>query len=235
MDRKYILWCSLFLNVLGIALAVLIVHRLGGWNFFRYRLAQRGVAAEYEHRKSLYTVMKPDTASIVFLGNSLTAYCDWAELLDKPDIKNRGIPGDRINGVLERLDDIIRLQPRQIFLMIGINDLLFDRPSGIVSKYTHLIDRIQSEIPDCQLYLKSVLPVNNSVRNTFVNNEDVQSVNVAIEQLARERDLGFIDLRALLSDPSGNLDAKFTEDGVHLNGNAYQLWATAVKPYLAPD
>lgn len=232
MKQKHLLVLSLSLNVLGILLAGYTVYRLGGWNFFRYRLAQRGVAAEYEHRKSLYGIMDSDTASIVFLGNSLTAYCDWGELLNLPGIKNRGIPGDRINGVVDRLEDIIRLHPEQLFLMIGINDLLFDEPSSVVRKYQQLIDRLQSEIPGCQLYLKSVLPVNNQVRNTFINNEDVQLVNEAIQDLAQERAIPFIDLRPLLCDPSGQLDAEFTEDGVHLNGSAYKLWAAELEQYL---
>lgn len=233
MKRNYLLVLSLAANILGIVLAGLLVHRLGGWNFFRYRLAQRGISAEYEHRRSLYSVMEPDTNTIVFLGNSLTAYCDWAELLSEPAIRNRGIPGDRINGVLERLDDVERLHPRQIFLMIGINDLLFDDPAGIAEKYSHLVNEIQRKIPAAKLYLKSVLPVNNEVRNTFVNNEDVEAVNEAIIQLAGERSLPFIDLRPVFRDQSGQLDARFTEDGVHLNGPAYQLWAEKVAEFLS--
>ncbi|PHN06230.1 GDSL-type esterase/lipase family protein [Flavilitoribacter nigricans] len=232
MKRKYLLWLSLALNGIGLMAAGYVIYRLGGWNFFRYRLEQRGVAAEYEHRKSLYEIMQSDTASIVFLGNSLTAYCDWAELLGNPKIKNRGIPGDRINGVLDRLEDIIRLEPDQLFLMIGINDLLFDDPVSVSNKYRKLVDRLQKEIPGCQLHLKSVLPVNNQVRNTFINNEDVQVVNEAIEQLARDRSIPFIDLRPLLCDPSGQLNAAYTEDGVHLNGPAYKIWAAEVEKYL---
>jgi lysophospholipase L1-like esterase len=232
MKQKYLLGFSLTLNLLGILLAGYTVYRLGGWNFFRYRLAQRGVAAEYEHRKSLYEIMDSDTASIVFLGNSLTAQCDWAELLNINVVKKRGIPGDRINGVIDRLEDIIRLHPRQLFLMIGINDLLLDEPSSVVVKYEKLIDRLQNEIPDCQLYLNSVLPVNNEVRNTFINNEEVQVVNEAIQKLAEERALPFIDLRPLLCDSSGQLKVEFTEDGVHLKGPAYKLWASELEPYL---
>jgi len=55
-----------------------------------------------------------------FLGNSITDYCDWYELFGKLNIKNREIGGD---GVIDRLDEVTSSKPKQIFLMIGINDL----------------------------------------------------------------------------------------------------------------
>lgn len=232
MKQRSILLVSLALNLLGLILAGWCVERLGGVKYLRYRLAQGGISAEYEHRKSLYSIMASDTGSVVFLGNSITAQCDWAELLDDHRIRNRGIPGDRINGVMDRLEDIVRLEPEKLFLMIGINDLLFDKPERIILKYERLIDRLQSEIPYCQLYLKSILPVNNQVRNTLIRNSDVTTVNLAIADLAAKRDLPFIDLRPLLCDSSGQLSAAFTEDGIHLNGPAYQLWAGEMERWL---
>ena len=31
--------------------------------------------------------------------------------------------GDRVNGVLQRLDEVVASSPDKVFLMIGINDL----------------------------------------------------------------------------------------------------------------
>lgn len=229
---KYLLRISLSVNLLGILLGIWGIYQLGGWNYFKFRLTQRGVSAAYEHRKSLYTQMRPDTASIVFLGNSITAQCDWFELLRHPGIKNRGIPGDRIKGVRDRLLALQRLDPRQIFLMIGINDLLFNSPEVVIRQYYLLIDELQREFPSCELHLNSILPVNNEVRNTFIKNEDVRTVNEAVRRLAGERNLNFIDLTPLMSDASGRLKAEYTLDGVHLNGEAYQVWGNAIKDLL---
>ena len=49
-------------------------------------------------KHTLYaTTQKPGT--IVMLGNSLTDQADWRELLDRPDVVNRGIAGEAITSV----------------------------------------------------------------------------------------------------------------------------------------
>ena len=47
------------------------------------------------------------SSDIVFLGNSITDGCEWAELFENRHVKNRGISGDRSGWLLERLDSII--------------------------------------------------------------------------------------------------------------------------------
>ena len=66
----------------------------------------------------------PDTPNeIIMLGNSITDGCEWSELFQNSNIKNRGISGDITEGVLYRLDEVTRSKPAKVFLLIGINDL----------------------------------------------------------------------------------------------------------------
>ena len=65
------------------------------------------------------------SSDIVFLGNSITDGCEWAELFENRHVKNRGISGDRSGWLLERLDSIIAAHPKKLFLMIGD-----ERPGG---------------------------------------------------------------------------------------------------------
>ena len=39
---------------------------------------------------------------IIFLGNSITNGCEWAELFQNKNVKNRGISGDICMGVYDR-------------------------------------------------------------------------------------------------------------------------------------
>ena len=32
--------------------------------------------------------------------------------------------------------------------------------------------------------------------------------------------------------PSGELEPRFSRDGIHLNGEGYAVWKTAIMPYL---
>lgn len=229
--RKW-LYLSIGLNVVGLLAAFLAIQSLGGLNYVLYKMKNRGITGIYEHRKNLFDLMPSDTASIVFLGNSLTAYCEWAELLDNPRIQNRGIPGDMTGGLMRRLPAVLRSQPDQIFLMIGVNDLLFLPPQQIAANYRNIVNHILEKSPETQLLLQSLLPINNEVRMTGVDNQDILNLNEQIKALAGEKGLTYIDLHRLMSDEKGQLKGELTRDGVHLDGAAYLIWAEAVKPFL---
>lgn len=79
-------------------------------------------------RRSLFDVLPLHSSDIVFLGNSITDGCEWAELFENRHVKNRGISGDRSGWLLERLDSIIAAHPKKLFLMIGTNE---DRKSVV--------------------------------------------------------------------------------------------------------
>lgn len=197
-----------------------------------YRINNRGLAVEYEHRKSLYNQMEIQEGDIVFLGNSITAQCDWAELMNNPKIKNRGIPGDSTDGILERLEKIMKKNPSKLFLMIGINDLLFHKPQHVIDNYKKIVDQIKAQNPETDLYLYSILPVNPNVRYIPIENVDIQLINSEIQKISNESESTFINLYDNFVDKRNELNAKFTSDGIHLNGDAYLLWKQTIKPYL---
>ena len=54
-------------------------------------------------RATIFEALPVDTNDIVMLGNSLTHGCEWHELLGMPNVLNRGIIGDDVPGIYERL------------------------------------------------------------------------------------------------------------------------------------
>lgn len=230
--NKKLLILSLALNLMLIIGGLFLVHSLGGWNYMLYKMKNRGATGNYEHQKNLFEVLPKDSATIVFLGNSLTAYGEWAELLENPNIRNRGIPGDYSSGVLERLPAIIAMQPKQIFLMIGVNDLLFRTPPVILDYYARIVAQVKKDCPQTELLLQSVLPVNNEVRNTRIQNATIQTLNDGIQKLAQEQQLKYIDLFPSFLDKNGNLDPRYTQDGIHINGEAYLIWKGAIEKFI---
>lgn len=232
MNYRKLFWFSVVIYAFTILCGLVLIYQLGGWTYFLYRLQHRGITAEYDHRRSLYEQLPADSATIVLLGNSLTAQGSWSELLGMSEVRNRGIPGDQITGVLARLATVERLKPHTIALMIGVNDLLFRSPEQTLKLYERLMDSIQAQLPEAELLLQSVLPVNNRVRNTRIRNEDIDALNRGIKALAAQRQLHWIDVRPVVSDAQGRLSASFTHDGIHLNGLGYRRWADVLRPYL---
>ncbi len=229
---KKLAYIALIINVLLLSVFAFALHRYGGWRNLWAKVNNRGIEKTYFHRKNLFEMLPPKDGAIVMLGNSITAGGEWPELLETPNIINRGIPGDHCDGMRERLDEVLRHRPSKLFLMAGINDLAYFPPAKVWPKYEQLVEEILTKSPDTKLYLQSVLPVNNLVSPTSVDNEDVQALNAQIKQLAATKGLVYLDVYRVLQDLDGNLDAAYTLDGVHINGAAYLKWAAVINGEL---
>lgn len=165
---------------------------------------------------------------IIFLGNSITAGTEWAELLGMPNVRNRGISSDISFGVLERLDEVTEGKPAKVFILIGINDISRNIPDSLIlQNYRRIIARIKLESPATQIYFHTLLPVNNTFtqfKNHYNKDEHIQYVNTELKKIAAEEKIGLIDLHPNFLDADMRLDSRYTVDGLHLNAAGYQVW-----------
>lgn len=165
---------------------------------------------------------------IIFLGNSITAGIEWKELLGRDDVRNRGISGDITFGVLERLSEVTEGKPAKIFILIGINDISRNIPDSlIVRNYRWMIKRIKAESPGTKIYFQTLLPVNNEFtqfKNHYNKDNHILHVNAELKKIAAEERITLIDLYPHFLRPDNKLDAKYTQDGLHLNAAGYQVW-----------
>jgi lysophospholipase L1-like esterase len=233
---KRLLILSLFLNLLLFAAIGFALHRLGGWRYAWLRL-QHQTAGLYHHRVQHFERLDEQTGSIIFLGDSQTEQAEWHELFgDRPAVLNRGVSGDFTRGVLDRLDEVLRHKPLKIFLLIGINDLIFGNDiAEIEVTYRNIVQNIRTQSPDTELFLLSVLPVNNQLRRSGADNQTIEALNARIRQIARDFALPYLDIATPLKDADGQLAAKFSEDGLHLNGLGYAVWKKEIDGMINPD
>ncbi len=229
---KKFLFASLLLNILFAIGFLFIIQKLGGLSYVWFKMNNRGITGTYEHRKTVFEMLPNKSGAIVFLGDSITEQCEWAELLQNNNIINRGISGDMTDGVLQRLPAILKHQPSKIFLMIGINDLILHSVEHILTNYKQILQQIQQQSPATKVYVQSVLPINNNLRQTNMKNSDILDINKGIQNLARQFDAEFINLHPQFIDNKGLLDSKYSIDGIHLNANGYLVWKDVVLPYL---
>jgi predicted alpha-1,2-mannosidase len=196
-------------------------------------LWNKAVRAYYYHKKEHFESLPDTEGEIIFLGNSITDNCEWAELFGNPSIKNRGIGGDDTDGVLERLDEVTSSKPSKIFLMIGTNDLAYGKSAEhVLENIGIILDRIHSDSPGTRIYLQSILPVDEAVHYTRKNSE-IQNINRGLEKMAGERGLIYIDLHSKFSNEEGILDKQYSLDGLHLNGEGYLYWKELIAGYVA--
>lgn len=234
---KKLLFLSLALTLVVCTAFFLLIHRLGGWRYAFHRI-QHNETGLYAHRKQLFERLPERPGAVVFVGDSQTEQCEWAELmaLGAIPVLNRGITGDHTEGILNRLPELLRHRPSNIFLMVGVNDLLFDTPlPEITARYRELVQRIRSQSPDTQLTLLGLPAVNNEIKQTGLRQKSILELNAAIAQIAKDYALPFVDLYTPMIDGEGRLSAKFTEDGLHLNASGYLVWKQAIVAYLSGD
>ncbi|MDE6300388.1 MAG: sialate O-acetylesterase [Muribaculaceae bacterium] len=190
----------------------------------------------YGQRASLFELLPVDSTKIVFLGNSLTHGCEWHELLNNPNAINRGIVGDVIEGVQNRLQPILDGHPAKIFLMIGANDVSHDLTADSIATATvALVKRIREASPQTELYFQSMLPINNSFgryKLMIDKEQTIRDINALVRPQIEELGATWIELHSLMTDEDGNLRKEYTNDGLHLVGEAYLIWRDAVLPYV---
>lgn len=238
-------------NNTSVILLINAVHPEDGHSTVRLRsLVANAVAAsicpiprtytDHYYKRFLQFMDEPAITSkdIVMLGNSLTeGGKDWAERLGNKNVRNRGISGDNVIGVYDRLHQILPGHPAKLFLLIGVNDLSQDSTAnGIISNIGKVVDRIQKESPTTKLYLQSLLPINESFgrwKKLEGKSTMIPEINAGLEALAREKGATFVNLFPLFTEKGTNvLSSEFTSEGLHLNEAGYKIWAKGLKKHL---
>lgn len=194
--------------------------------------------AQREHdsrRRSLFEALPVRSNDIVFLGDGLIEGCEWAELFDNRHIKNRGIREDRSEWLLQRLDTLIGGHPKKLFLMIGVNDLAAGAaPQEVADRVAKLIDRFRTESRWTKIFVQSILPVNGrsftQLPAYYGHAADIVETNRLLEALCTDQQAVYLDVYSALVDSNGNLNAAYTDDGVHLLGEGYLIWRETIKP-----
>ena len=149
--------------------------------------------------------------------------------MENNHIKNRGINGEIIKGVLTRIDEITQVAPRKIFLKIGTNDMDHGiKAQEMLQNYERIILFIRQKCPKTELYLISMLPVFQHDRDKV--HSIPEDFNAGLMVLAQKHKAHYVDLYHPLLDENGNLKESYSNDGWHLMGEGY----LKVKAVLLP-
>jgi lysophospholipase L1-like esterase len=177
------------------------------------------------YRKNVLKSLPITKDDIVFIGDSETERFELYELLKNPNVKNRGVGSEFTEGVLKRIDHISAAHPKEIFLMIGINDLINKVPTTqALQNINQIIQRIKSSSPETKIFIQSVLPTNRASGDTII------VFNKQLSALAGRSNVTYINLYDLFNN-NGSLKYD-CGDGLHVSGEGYIKWAQVLKQYL---
>ncbi|MBP2623571.1 SGNH/GDSL hydrolase family protein [Streptococcus oricebi] len=197
---------------------------------------QAQIQKNYEDLNAL-AIKEP---AVIFLGDSIVEYFPLHELLKTSKVLvNRGIRAYKSYLLRQHLDSLLFGQALdKIFILIGTNDIGEDLAlKESLANLEAIIQEIARDYPLTQIYLLSVLPVNEgeAYRNTVYirTNARIQALNQAYQDLVQNyHNASFLNLYDLLLDEKGQLAADFTIDGVHLTIAGYARLAEKLRTYI---
>jgi lysophospholipase L1-like esterase len=185
-----------------------------------------------------------DRGAVVFLGDSITQGWgdDFQGRFAGMKAANRGISGDTTRGMLVRLaDDVLAVDPAAIVILAGTNDIEEGIPPEAVARnLAKIIAAIKQHDArgaasttgrKTPIVLCRVFPSAAAKKRPA---ETIKKLNTLIDAAVRGDDqVTLLDTWALFADPQGDAPPAYFPDLLHLNGDGYAKWASAVRPVLA--
>lgn len=176
------------------------------------------------------TVLLGDSLSLWFPGELMPGRRVWI---------NQSISGEKTQGLLNRLDYLDDNEVEAIFLMIGINDLIWGKTDEeILTNYKEIVRQLKEEHPESQIVVQSILP-HGGERSSWESRDKlaalpsdrIMTMNQSLKQIATDNKAYYLDLYPIFVTGDGNLRSDLTTDGLHLNRQGYLVWRSAIALY----
>lgn len=196
-------------------------------------------------QKIIQQQKKAQPNQTVFFGDSIVQYFDLAKFLPSlGTCYNCGIAGITSDMLLHFVDEaVIKYQPRQVFLMIGTNDLgdtIMASPRQIALQVKELIEIILGNLPEAKIYLLSCLPCLEALHGYQAqhkglrSNDSLQMIFDEEQKLIHHPQVQFIQLFTDQNQKVYLSTADYT-DGLHLTESGYQKVSARLLAQLTND
>lgn len=187
-----------------------------------------GPTPEALRRADFYRTFPVGPDDVVFFGDSITEGGEWHELFPGVATRNRGITEETSADLVARLDTVVSGRPRQLFIQVGINDIVFGgSDEDFLGNYRAILDRCRSESPQTHVVVQSILPAGGEL------GARIDGVNARLEGLADEFGVTFVSLRGAFAGPDGAMPPEVSPDDIHLTGEGYRRWQAVLAPHVS--
>lgn len=186
----------------------------------------------YCNMDDVFSSLPADSNNILLVGDSFIDHFRVSEYFSNKGIRNRGIKGELTFGVIDNLHLFFKGNPQKIIFYIGINDIINNvNIDTIESNYRKIIN-VSKKYSKTKIYFVSLLPIRN--KSPYCNNcnDEIKDVNKRLKLLCKKDKTEFIDIYSKFLLNSGIDTSLFIEDGLHLNGKGYCLFANCLRIYI---
>lgn len=170
------------------------------------------------------------TKEISLIGHSILDYWNIEEVNNQA-VNNLAIAGITTKQYIDLILDqeLIKSLGNKAILMFGTNDIVYAdwTKEQILSDIQQVIEKLKAINNNIQLYFLEITPVALRIDR---NNAVIRELNAFLkENLKSAR---WIALDSRFSDHYGKLNLDYTNDGLHLNEQGYQLLEQIIKSEL---
>lgn len=155
---------------------------------------------------------------VVMFGDSFMEYGNWDDILNK-DVANLGVAGDDTAGMLKRMDQVIRVKPKVVFMVVGINDV--DKRVPVKRIFENILFMAKKfNAQGIAVFVNSAVLSGESKKE---RNDKLMQLNKLLDGAQKDGGYKFIDLNQELA-PSGVMLHKYSSDDTHINAEGYSKW-----------
>ena len=130
-----------------------------------------------------------------------------------------------------------QLQPKKIFVMLGMNDIGLYGVDGAIEGMKTLTSQISQSCPDAMIYIQSVTPMLENMQLTDLNNRTIAEFDSKVQPICQQRGYIYLDIASAVEDGSGALIYDYCGDptamGLHFSDAGCDAWVSYLKSHVA--
>lgn len=158
----------------------------------------------------------------VIFGDSRTVGFSYYEFLDKQRVLAEA--GLTIANISDYIDEMKTLNPSNIFLCTGLNDVsigFWKTPEEYVAAYEEKVQEIKKNLPDAHIYINSIFPAQDPAFQKESDWRKIPDYTAAVKEWCEDKGYSYIDNTEVYEAHKDLYDI----DGIHFQKAFYEYWA----------
>ena len=129
-------------------------------------------------------------------------------------------------------DCMAAMGAKEVYIMLGMNDLTFAQVSVCKENYKKTIEKILKKTPEIRIYIQLCSPITKSGEKVNLNNSNMDLFNSALKELCGEYGLEWVDVNTPLKGEDNCLQREYSSDNyVHMSNTGCVVWVNALRDF----
>ncbi|MBU3131774.1 hypothetical protein KPL40_04860 [Clostridium gasigenes] len=165
----------------------------------------------------------------IFMGDSITEGLSELGVIEEYNVLVN--KGDTVIKAINSIDTLINLNPKNVVLLYGMNDVIeFDNSMKFKEKYIELVNEIKKVLPNTKIYLISPLSVMDKAVNINerLTNSNLDEFREKAQEVVIETGINYVDIETKINKK----DYLHEKDGIHFKYEFYLIWLDYLREYI---